>query len=259
MFNKYIESREGRNRVAGHTKSRGPTDPLVRLAAVVSAVLFALAMVLCYQAIRAEELPTKILVRSSFNQIELRLQQMASVRESYVVCMADEKCGVKIAVFEDAIRQSKIVEPDGFTFDPLTSKLKGSLRYAGQEMEIQPREITIQLPKDVMSESQATCPSNEPLLAGFDGDGKAVCKPISKTLCEEGEYVKSVDPQTLDVSCAPIGKSIACADGEFLAGFEWQGEDRVTSTCEPRLNPFVAWKFAPTLKSGPALVDGGVQ
>lgn len=259
MLNKYIEAREARNRITGVTRSSGPADPFVRGAAVLAAVLFAVAMVLCYQAIRAEELPKKILVRSSFNQIELRLQQLAAARESYVVCMADKTCGVKIAVFEDAIRQSKIVEPEGFTFDASTSRLRGSLRYSGQDIEIRPREIVVQLPKGVMSESHATCPPGQPLLAGFDGEGQAICRPIAKTLCEEGEYVKSVDPQTLDVSCAPIGRSIACADGEFLAGFEWQGEDRVVSTCKPRLNPFIAWKFSPTLKSGPALRDGGAQ
>lgn len=259
MLNRYIESREGGNRITAATRSGGPINPFTRAASVLAAILFAVAMVLCYQAIRAEELPTKILVRSSYNQVELRLQQLASVRESYVVCMADEKCGVKLAVFEDAVRQSKIVEPEAFSFDTSNFQLKGKLRYSGDDIEMQARDIVIQLPKDVMSETQASCPPQEPLLGGFDGERQPICRPIAKTLCEEGEYVTSIDPQTLDVSCAPIGKLVGCADGELLSAFEWQGEDRIVSTCKPRLNPFVAWKFAPALKSGPALNDGGAQ
>ncbi len=264
MFNKYIEQREGRGggpqSTGGYLGGSEPPDLVVRWSAIVAALIFAGAMVLAYQAIRAESLTKEIVIRSAFNQIELRLQQLASARESYVACMTDDTCGVKIAFFEEAVRQMKVVEPVGFVFEPQSSSLKGTLKYAGDDLKTNAREIVIQLPKDITSAVRAVCPSETPLLAGVDGEGKLICRAIEKRQCEPGEYVTAIDPKTLAVTCAPVGKEIACPDGNFISAFEWQGEDRVVFTCRPRLNPFVAWKFQPALKTGPALSDvGGSQ
>lgn len=226
-----------------------------KIASILSGLLFSLAMILMYQAFHANELPKRIAVRSSYNQIVLRLQQVATARSGYVECKANQACGIKIDIFENAVRQFKVVEPVAFRFDPSTTQIKGSLHYTGEDLRIPPREIAIQLPFDVLSAARSLCPITEPLLIGLDGAGRAICRPIGKMMCAEGEYVTGLDPVSLSVSCAPVGAAIQCAEGEVITSFEWRGGDRIATSCTPRLNPFIAWKFSPMLKIGSAITD----
>jgi hypothetical protein len=92
------------------------------------------------------------------------------------------------------------------------------------------------------------CPGERPVLIGFDANGKSVCRALSAA-CEAGRYVASIDPLTLEVRCADAGGAVSCPAGSYITEFMWLGEERVSFSCHPRLDPFVAWKFTPVLGS----------
>lgn len=252
MSSKYVQERE--DRTAQTTRFASGATPgstlLLRVAAVLSAVLFSIAMILFYQADHAADLTKLAKIRSSFSLVQLRLQHLATVRENYLACLENAACGVKIAAFEEVVRQYPGVEPVLFLFDQNTFQLKGALKYSGTDVEVEEEKIVIQLPKDILSASRATCPATEPLLAGFTPEGKAVCRKFDATVCESGDYVSAIDPATLKAVCSPVGREIVCAPNEVISSFEWQGEDRVVHACRPRLDPFVAWNFKPDLQRG---------
>ena len=258
MSSKYIREREDRAAIGAQRASsqNSGSSVLLKIVSLVSAFLFSAAIVLFYQANKAKDLPTLAKVRSSFSLVQLRLQHLASTRENYLVCLANEvSCGVKLAVFEEAVRQYPGVEPVQFLFDQATFQVKGSLKYSGTDVELEPQKISIQLPKDILSATRSSCPADSPLLAGFSGDGKAICRKFEATVCESGDYVSAIDPTTLKAVCSPAGKEIKCAQNEVLSSFEWQGEDRVVYTCRPRLDPFIAWNFKPNLQKGELLSE----
>lgn len=92
------------------------------------------------------------------------------------------------------------------------------------------------------------CPGERPVLIGFDANGKPVCRALSAA-CEAGQYVAAIDPLTLELRCADAGGAVACPAGSYITEFMWLGEERISFSCHPRLDPFVAWKFMPVLGS----------
>ena len=130
MSSKYIREREELAKTSAQPyRDEDPeSSAVLKVAAALSAILFSIAMVLYYQASQAENLAQLAKIKSSFSLAQLRLQQLATVRENYVVCMSNEaSCGVKLAVFEEAVRQYPGVEPVMLSFDQPTFQLRGFL------------------------------------------------------------------------------------------------------------------------------------
>jgi hypothetical protein len=265
VFNKYVEQREARGQAEaqafnGDGGGGGFSGTLLRIAAVLSALMIAAAVILLYQTTRAENLSKQIRVRSSFSLATLRLNQMALTRESYITCLGEgAKCGVKIAAFEEEVRQYPGVEPEAFSYDEATLTVRGSLKSTAPDVQIEKQKIAIQLPKDLLSATKSSCTADEPVLTGFDQTGRALCRKLVSTECDAGEYVSSIDPLTLQVKCLPAGREVSCNSGEYIANFEWQGADRVSYSCKPRLDPFTAWNFKPSLQRGEALNDSAAS
>lgn len=104
---------------------------------------------------------------------------------------------------------------------------------------------------DVSSKMEAShaCPDKTPVLIGFDEKGRARCRALASQTCDVGQYIASIDPQTLEVHCASAGAEVSCATNSYITEFMWLGENRVSFSCNPRLDPFLAWKFEPVLGS----------
>ena len=93
------------------------------------------------------------------------------------------------------------------------------------------------------------CADEQPLLIGFDEKGKPRCRALTSPPCAPGQYVAAIDPVTLATRCADAGGAMACPAGAYITEFMWLGENHISFSCIPRLDPFLAWKFEPVLSS----------
>lgn len=115
------------------------------------------------------------------------------------------------------------------------------------EASARAKEVTLDVP--VAGLQAASCPPDQPVLIGFDANGKARCRAVNKQSCPTGQYISSIDPTTLEIKCSDAGGPLACSRDTYVTEFLWLGENRVAYSCLPRLNPFEAWKFEPMLGS----------
>jgi hypothetical protein len=97
--------------------------------------------------------------------------------------------------------------------------------------------------------STLSCPDSKPVLIGFDEKGHAKCRAVSNQSCAPGQYISTIDPASLEIHCSEAGADMQCPLDSYITEFMWLGESRVSFSCNPRLNPFMAWKFEPTLGS----------
>jgi|GEM_PF-4826241 len=110
------------------------------------------------------------------------------------------------------------------------------------------RSVTTTAPKMSRADSNA-CPNEKPVLIGFDERGRARCRAFSSASCPAGQYISSIDPKTLDLHCADAGGEMSCPTNSYITEFVWLGENHISFSCFPRLDPFRTWKFEPVLGS----------
>ena len=118
------------------------------------------------------------------------------------------------------------------TIDPIGTSLK-------------PVNETIQIPSDVLQESQIDCPTmtnNErPIFAGIDKDGQAKCNPLVKpTTCPfpDMQYAIGINAKTGSIICTNIPtRGLACGPDGFMSGFSWTSEN-ISNSCTKRISPY---------------------
>lgn len=109
------------------------------------------------------------------------------------------------------------------------------------------REPRVSGPASETDLSMLSCSDPKPVLIGFDEKGHAKCRAVSSQSCPTGQYISFIDPTTLDIHCSEAGADLTCPADSYLTEFMWLGENRVSFSCRPRVDPFLAWKFEPTL------------
>lgn len=108
------------------------------------------------------------------------------------------------------------------------------------------RSLLVKTPKEAASKTDG-CPDDRPVLTGVDASGKSICRALGIQSCADGQYIAAIDPFTLQIRCADAGGELACPPNTYVAEFMWLGEGRTSFSCGQRLDPFIAWKFEPSL------------
>lgn len=128
------------------------------------------------------------------------------------------------------------------SFDFGTGTLTAQIVYRGTEVAIAPINVSTVITEEIWSKKNSNCPSDRPLLTGFQTNGDPICEgfPID---CTSGKYVKRIDPMSLTgpgaFQCADLPTLQQCPAGRFVSNFGWDGT-LVSFHCQDALNPFAA-------------------
>lgn len=152
-------------------------------------------------------------------------------------------CGIQLSF--TGVGGSTSLDVDVATGNPV---FLAKLTYMGTDISLQPTEIKVQIPTDILQSQAFDCAAidaTRPLFAGFDSLGKLVCKPLPSD-CPVGTYVKGIDPQTLALVCEPLSGSgsVSCSATDLMSDLSWSGGTTFTRSCQTRLDPFVVFPMA---------------
>jgi hypothetical protein len=138
----------------------------------------------------------------------------------------------------------QVVPAAGSGFDPATKKWTGTIVYNGTEVAVKPRTLSIDVPEEILVSATVVCPDSDPIFAGFDGDGKRVCRPINAT-CPAGQFLAGFNSMTLLPDCQPLPASnLVCPGGnnQYITGMAWSGA-AFSISCSARPVPSTQWPF----------------
>lgn len=124
------------------------------------------------------------------------------------------------------------------------------LRYSGSDAAIMDTPVSVAISYDLLQESQLDCAridSAKPFFAGFDNNGRAICRPLPND-CLPGEFLNEVDSGTMQTTCNRIQSSdIHCDVTQFVASFSWEKGNVLQSSCVDRRDPFDVFAMGPAV------------
>lgn len=110
--------------------------------------------------------------------------------------------------------------------------------------------VSVAISYDLLQESQLDCAridSAKPFFAGFDNNGRAICRPLPND-CLPGEFLNEVDSGTMQTTCNRIQSSdIHCDVTQFVASFSWEKGNVLQSGCVDRRDPFDVFAMGPAV------------
>lgn len=127
----------------------------------------------------------------------------------------------------------------GFTIVPTYTsagnigKFTAVISYEGKEVAIQPANIALDVPAEILQSARFNCGAvdpTKPVFSGFDATGAPICRGF--TTCPVGSYATSVNFNTLVINCAPIPSTLtSCPANQYISSYSWSAASGVTSNC----------------------------
>ncbi len=98
--------------------------------------------------------------------------------------------------------------------------------------------VSTEISNIIAQNSSFTC---DRFFEGFNPDGSIKCKELAIQRAPAGQYIKSINPSTLEFELASLPTSVNDCTGadEFLMTYQWAGETRYDASCGSRINPFL--------------------
>jgi hypothetical protein len=144
-------------------------------------------------------------------------------------------------------------QPQKPYFDPATRIFSARIIYEGSEVAMKPIDIQVPISDDTFHSGPFLCPSEQPLFAGYDSSGEAICRPVSDTCYETmnldspGVYISSLDAGSLRPHCKALSLSapVGCPANSYLTQINFNNGILLTS-CGGRKNAFSVFGYNPT-------------
>lgn len=196
-------------------------------------------------------------VRATMAEVDARIKLAALSTENYncstsATTTTAATCNLVItnADFQETIAGAKCPATGfcGISVDPLNfisatatnpPHITTKISYTGTEISLAPIAVDIEVPLELIQNGIVNCTTltagARPIFHGFNKDGSIICQALP-TGCGAGEYVKSVDPVTLKITCGSFLNSGACPSNQYIASFDPM---LGTPVCVNRPDPFV--------------------
>ncbi|MEZ0391620.1 MAG: hypothetical protein ACAH59_05355 [Pseudobdellovibrionaceae bacterium] len=135
-----------------------------------------------------------------------------------------------------------------------TNHIMGTLIYDGIDFPFEPINIDILVPNDTLQVTATDCFTlnpDQPVFAGMNPDNTPNCQPLpAGNNCSglgglsagPGQYVVSVDPLTLKLTCANLPTTLGCEADEYMTDLRW-GSSGLEVVCVPRPSPLTRLGF----------------
>ena len=137
-------------------------------------------------------------------------------------------------------------------------EFQGTISYNNVDVNIQPINLRIQVPVDVVNIKTINCGALysglRPIFGGLNSDGSPICRTIGNN-CGAGKYLSAVSPTDLSYTCESMDTStLSCGAGQMLSNLNWSS-GTYSGNCIPvPNNPFnlsVAFPYNPNICVGP--------
>lgn len=123
-------------------------------------------------------------------------------------------------------------------FNSSSRRVSVQMSYTGLETKIAPVKLDIEIPEEVLQSQKFACGTSTPIFLGYNADGSPKCRGF--TSCGGvGQYVKAIDPATLQPICGMLDSNIGCGSGKFITAMSWGTNGFSTPTCSDQLDPFL--------------------
>lgn len=257
------------------TRPQNEKGSIVLGALAISTLIAIFAGTIATQIKSSDDMTQLPRIRATMAQLEVQTRLAAYSATSYdcdyyptgYACKLDKSVfnNIKADVNGGTI---KVITP---AFEPTQNRFTARIQFqvvnaSQKRFQIAPRDINIVIPSELLQPVTFRCPTARPVFAGFydktengHKKGEAICKAFSTATCGPGQFMSSINPATLEPTCAPAGGSVSCAADQFMSKFTWNGAGGITFECTGRKDPFseMGWNYldSTTVDNSSPLID----
>lgn len=133
-------------------------------------------------------------------------------------------------------------------YDAATNQIffRAQIQYQGEDLAINNHNLVVNVPPEVAQVIEADCSRldpTRPIFEGFNTDGSIRCRQLP-TICPPGQFLRSVNPNSLTGQCQSFQSAVACPSTSFIGQLTWTA-GVVSVVCQNRLNPFTMFPIDP--------------